>query len=157
MISKFHFHRAAIIRANRRPRRPKRLTKIHSLKPIDEQHITFAHSLADAAGAITSASFRYCFLFYLNSYIFCSKLDLTIIDKEDSSPVTEIDRQVEKTLRSMINDRFPGHSIFGEEFGMEYGKDPKGEYLWIIDPIDGTLSYITGTVFYPIPSDLIFR
>lgn len=68
---------------------------------------------------------------------------MLIIDKEDKSPVTEIDRQVESTLRSLIHERFPEHSIFGEEYGMEVGTTSDRDYLWILDPIDGTLSFIT--------------
>ena len=69
---------------------------------------------------------------------------LSVVDKDDQSPVTHVDRQVEQTLRGMIRETFPGHSIYGEEFGMDIGTGDAKHDLWVIDPIDGTLSFITG-------------
>ncbi|MEZ5716399.1 MAG: inositol monophosphatase family protein [Paracoccaceae bacterium] len=64
-----------------------------------------------------------------------------VIQKADETPVTVADREVESFLRAAIERHFPGHAIFGEEFG-ETGGD--GPYRWIIDPIDGTRSFISG-------------
>lgn len=61
--------------------------------------------------------------------------------KADESPVTQADRAVETEIRRLIADRFPGHGLFGEEHGIEGGDS---DDLWIIDPIDGTRSFITG-------------
>lgn len=61
--------------------------------------------------------------------------------KEDESPVTQADRGVEAEVRRLIGDRFPGHGIFGEEHGIE---GDGAQALWVIDPIDGTRSFITG-------------
>lgn len=61
--------------------------------------------------------------------------------KADESPVTQADRGVEAEVRRLIADRFPGHGIFGEEHGIE-GADAHA--LWVIDPIDGTRSFISG-------------
>lgn len=61
--------------------------------------------------------------------------------KEDESPVTQADRGVEAEVRRLIGDRFPGHGIFGEEHGIE---GDGTQALWVIDPIDGTRSFITG-------------
>lgn len=72
---------------------------------------------------------------------------LKIVDKEDMSPVTEIDRKVEMSLRNMIHEAFPDHSVFGEEYGMENRRTEEKNYLWVLDPIDGTLSFITGHTF----------
>ena len=69
---------------------------------------------------------------------------MKIVDKADTSPVTEIDQKVEQSLRAMIHETFPGHSIYGEEYGMEIGEGVEKDFLWVIDPIDGTLSFITG-------------
>lgn len=55
-------------------------------------------------------------------------------------PVTEADRAVEADLRSRLESRFPGHAIYGEEFGTT----GDGPYRWTIDPIDGTRAFITG-------------
>ena len=56
-------------------------------------------------------------------------------------PVTEADRAAELVLRNMIRARFPAHGIFGEEFGSER---LDSEYVWVLDPIDGTRAFITG-------------
>jgi inositol-phosphate phosphatase / L-galactose 1-phosphate phosphatase / histidinol-phosphatase len=66
---------------------------------------------------------------------------VTIEAKADDSPVTIADRTVERLLREAIADRFPGHAILGEEYGTEGGPDAP---LWIVDPIDGTRSFVTG-------------
>ncbi len=67
--------------------------------------------------------------------------DFTVEQKADRSPVTQADRKVEEILRSNIARDFPGHGVIGEEFGEE---NPDAEWVWTIDPIDGTLSFIQG-------------
>jgi histidinol-phosphatase len=59
--------------------------------------------------------------------------------KADQTPVTVADRHAEKIIRETINDAFPSHGIFGEEYGAE-SKDT--EFLWLVDPIDGTKSFV---------------
>ncbi len=66
---------------------------------------------------------------------------LAVESKEDQSPVTAADRGAEKLMRSLINKRFPDHGIIGEEYGNE--RDD-AEFVWVLDPIDGTKSFITG-------------
>jgi histidinol phosphatase-like enzyme (inositol monophosphatase family) len=61
--------------------------------------------------------------------------------KADLSPVTIADRGAEQLLRARIAKRFPEHGIIGEEFGSERGE---AEFVWILDPIDGTKAFITG-------------
>ena len=61
--------------------------------------------------------------------------------KVDDSPVTAADRGAEKIMREMIKTRFPNHGIIGEEFGSE---NAGAEWVWVLDPIDGTKSFITG-------------
>lgn len=56
-------------------------------------------------------------------------------------PVTEADREAEKAIRALIAAEFPGHGILGEEFGSE---NPDSDTVWVIDPIDGTRSFISG-------------
>ena len=70
---------------------------------------------------------------------------LEINRKQDSSPVTRADLEVERFLRDAIEELFPDHSILGEEFG-ETRKS--SAYRWIIDPIDGTQSFILGTPLF---------
>lgn len=61
--------------------------------------------------------------------------------KDDDSPVTQADRGVETLVRTYLNEHFPDHGIFGEEHGVE-GADR--QMMWIIDPIDGTRSFLSG-------------
>ena len=56
-------------------------------------------------------------------------------------PVSEIDQRVEQILRARLAERFPGHTIIGEEMG---GGEGEGDWLWAIDPIDGTANFING-------------
>ncbi len=66
---------------------------------------------------------------------------LTIDAKPDDSPVTQADRETETYLRAELAEAFPTHAIFGEEFGVS--GDLTGP-SWIIDPIDGTRSFLSG-------------
>ena len=56
-------------------------------------------------------------------------------------PVTAADRAAEDTMRATIANNFPEHGILGEEFGVLL---PDAEYVWVLDPIDGTKSFIAG-------------
>ena len=67
--------------------------------------------------------------------------DLTVHHKEDQSPVTLADQKAEEILRKKIQREFPDHGIIGEEFGEE---DSHREWVWTVDPIDGTRSFIQG-------------
>jgi myo-inositol-1(or 4)-monophosphatase len=66
---------------------------------------------------------------------------ISVESKTDNSPVTIADKKAEEVMRELIMKQFPKHGIFGEEFG-ETNKD--AEYTWILDPIDGTKSFICG-------------
>jgi histidinol phosphatase-like enzyme (inositol monophosphatase family) len=65
--------------------------------------------------------------------------------KGDNSPVTLADKAAEQFLRKRITEAFPKHGIIGEEFGWQAGD---GNLTWIIDPIDGTKSFIHGVPLY---------
>ena len=56
-------------------------------------------------------------------------------------PVTQADRAAETAMRTLIKRNFPEHGVIGEEFGAER---PDAEYVWVLDPIDGTKSFICG-------------
>lgn len=86
----------------------------------------FMHQAADVARDVTMQYFRKV---------------IPVDDKDDKSPVTEADRAIEKSLRAMINKAYPAHGIIGEEFGRE---NEGTEFVWCLDPIDGTKSFITG-------------
>lgn len=73
--------------------------------------------------------------------------DLTVERKDDASPVTEADRECERVIRKRLLDVFPDHAIFGEEFGHRGGDS---RYLWLVDPIDGTRSFIRGLPFWSV-------
>lgn len=85
-----------------------------------------AHDLARAASATALTHFR-------------GALEVEL--KEDESPVTRADRDIERQARELLAQSFPGHAILGEEFG---AGDLNAENVWIIDPIDGTRSFLGG-------------
>jgi histidinol phosphatase-like enzyme (inositol monophosphatase family) len=66
---------------------------------------------------------------------------VTVEIKADLSPVTVADRGAEQLMRARIAKRFPTHGIVGEEFGSER---PEAEFVWVLDPVDGTKSFVTG-------------
>lgn len=66
---------------------------------------------------------------------------VTVELKADLSPVTVADRGAEQLMRARIGKRFPEHGIIGEEFGSERAD---AEFVWMLDPIDGTKSFVTG-------------
>lgn len=70
---------------------------------------------------------------------------LDVLSKEDMSPVTIADREIEELFRNEVLRKFPGHGVFGEEFGEIKGSSP---YYWVIDPIDGTKSFIHGAPLF---------
>jgi inositol-phosphate phosphatase/L-galactose 1-phosphate phosphatase/histidinol-phosphatase len=88
--------------------------------------ISFANHLADEVEPIIKKYFR---------------TRLTVDDKEDESPVTMADKKTELKIRELIEKQYPNHGILGEEFE---DKNINSEYLWVIDPIDGTRSFIAG-------------
>ena len=61
--------------------------------------------------------------------------------KDDGSPVTNYDKELELILRNSIKNEYPQHGILGEELE---AKNPNAEFTWLIDPIDGTLAFLTG-------------
>jgi histidinol phosphatase-like enzyme (inositol monophosphatase family) len=67
--------------------------------------------------------------------------------KGDGTPVTEADRSAEALLRQKIGDLFPDHGILGEEFGEA---NPGASVRWILDPVDGTRSFVRGIPLYGV-------
>ena len=70
---------------------------------------------------------------------------VSVETKADNSPVTVADRESEATIRAIIKEHYPTHSILGEEEGVTEG-DP--DFRWIIDPLDGTKSFVRGVPLY---------
>ena len=90
----------------------------------------FVNELADMSGEYIAKNFGH-------------KLSVDL--KKDSSPVTEIDRNTEIMIREAITKKFPTHGIIGEEFG---NINENSEFQWVIDPIDGTKSFISGVPLF---------
>jgi histidinol-phosphatase len=93
-------------------------------------HLEFAHLLADISGEAILRYFR---------------KPLAVKNKAGSAgydPVTAADRAAEKLIRKAVRQRFPEHGLIGEEFAPIAGR---GRYQWLIDPIDGTRAFITGS------------
>jgi histidinol phosphatase-like enzyme (inositol monophosphatase family) len=94
--------------------------------------LSFAESIAIGAGRVTLEYFQ---------------KEIEIDRKMDDTPVTVADRMAEEYIRERIQNEFPTHSILGEEEGESQGESP---YRWIIDPIDGTQSFIRGVPLYTV-------
>jgi len=90
----------------------------------------FSKFLADESGKIIRNYFR---------------THVPVDSKADESPVTIADKTAEEKMRELIMKEFPEHGIIGEEFGTI---NEAAEYKWILDPIDGTKSFISGSVTF---------
>jgi myo-inositol-1(or 4)-monophosphatase len=90
----------------------------------------FAKHLSDLSGSIIRSYFR---------------TKISVDSKSDSSPVTIADKKAEELIRTEIIKKYPEHGIIGEEFPPH---NANAEYKWILDPIDGTVSYICGAVTF---------
>ena len=71
--------------------------------------------------------------------------DFAVETKSDDSPVTIADKKAEEIMREMIMKEYPTHGIIGEEFG---NHNESAEYQWVLDPIDGTKSFVSGTFLF---------
>lgn len=66
-------------------------------------------------------------------------------NKDDDSPVTLADRGAEQVMRGLIEKKFPSHGIVGEEYGFQ---NSDAEWVWVLDPIDGTKSFIASVPLF---------
>lgn len=74
---------------------------------------------------------------------------IEVDDKANGTPVTQADKSAEKAMRERIEARFPEHGIFGEEYGIKEAEESGSvRYRWILDPIDGTRSFITNSFLF---------
>jgi len=99
-----------------------------------QEFVDFANRLADIATAISKKYYR---------------VDNQEVAKDDDSPVTIADKEIELKIRQAIQQQLPNHGIIGEEYG---NHQEDADFVWIIDPIDGTSSFIVGR---PIFGNLI--
>jgi myo-inositol-1(or 4)-monophosphatase len=103
-----------------------------SALPLPEA-LDFALATAEAAGRAILPHFR---------------VAIEVENKDRAGgydPVTVADRAAETVIRDAIRARFPGHGLFGEEHGREPGSEP---WTWVIDPIDGTKSFVLGQLHW---------
>lgn len=104
-----------------------------SSQPVPKQYVEVAFQLADVAGSILRRHFR--------------KTNRFLV-KADQSPVTIADKEVERSLRTILKQKYPQHNILGEEEGQDVS-DPlstvsSSTFTWVIDPVDGTKAFMTG-------------
>jgi histidinol phosphatase-like enzyme (inositol monophosphatase family) len=92
--------------------------------------VPLAEEMAAAAGEVVRRYFRTA---------------LDVQDKPDDTPVTKADREAEARIREIIVGRHPDHGVVGEEQGSDR---PEAEYVWVLDPIDGTKKFITGNPLF---------
>jgi myo-inositol-1(or 4)-monophosphatase len=84
---------------------------------------------------------------------FCAP-GLAVDLKADQSPVTAADRGAEELLRALIAKKFPAHGVIGEELGEDR---PAAEFVWVLDPVDGTKSFISGVPLFGTLIALLHR
>lgn len=101
--------------------------------------LALAHAMADAAADVIRPYFR---------------KRLAIDAKTDASPVTVADRDAETAMRRMIEAQFSDHGIRGEEFG---ACRTDAEWVWVLDPIDGTKSFVSGSLAFGTQIALLHR
>jgi inositol-phosphate phosphatase/L-galactose 1-phosphate phosphatase/histidinol-phosphatase len=106
---------------------------------VSAELVALANSLADAARPIAARYFR---------------TPVTVDDKADQSPVTIADREAETAMRTLLDNRVPQHGVFGEEHG---AVRTDAEFVWVLDPIDGTKAFITGLPIFGTLIALLHR
>ncbi len=92
--------------------------------------LSAAQRAADAADAIVCERFQ--------------RQDFHVVTKADDTPVTEADREAEQAIKRCLAGAFPDHAFLGEEEGQQ----GNSEFLWLIDPIDGTKAFVRGYPFF---------
>jgi inositol-phosphate phosphatase/L-galactose 1-phosphate phosphatase/histidinol-phosphatase len=106
---------------------------------VEPRFVQLANALADAARPIAARYFR---------------TQVAIDDKTDNSPVTIADREAETAMRDLLQRHVPEHGVFGEEHG---AVRTDAEYVWVLDPIDGTKAFITGLPIFGTLVALLHR
>jgi histidinol-phosphatase len=88
----------------------------------------------------------------IRSY-YVNKDNVTTV-KEDNTPVTEADKAAEKAIITALKERYPDHGFFGEEYGQEKSDS---DFIWLIDPIDGTKSFVRNYPFFSTQIALMYK
>lgn len=115
------------------------LNEINTLDFNLEPFLEFAVKAAKKAGKHT--------LRYFNK-------EIDVNYKSDNSPVTKADKESEQLIRSFIEANYPTHNIIGEEFGATHRSS---DFTWILDPIDGTRSFIHAIPLYTTLIGLVYK
>jgi histidinol-phosphatase len=105
--------------------------------------LTAALQAAEAAATVIRRHYRR----YLDARRDPNALEMRL--KDDRSPVTAADVESEQVIRALLTERFPEHGFYGEETG---SSAREADYLWLVDPIDGTKAFVRG---YPLFSTQI--
>ena len=106
---------------------------------MTREFVAFANQLADAAGEIARHYFRQ---------------PVNASRKTDGSPVTDADRAIEELIREKIQAAYPDHGVLGEEFAPH---QVDVDFVWVIDPIDGTKAFISGVPLFGTLIGLVHR
>lgn len=107
--------------------------------PNPADFLPFAEAAADLAGQVIRPLFRSALL---------------VEAKGDASPVTEADRAAERAIRDLLAEHLPTHGVIGEEYGNER---EDAEWVWVLDPIDGTRAFVTGRPLFGTLVGLLHR
>jgi myo-inositol-1(or 4)-monophosphatase len=99
--------------------------------PIEDEFTKFLRKLAEASGEVIKPYF--------------ANAGLAIETKIDKTIVTQADREAEASMRELIRKHYPQHGILGEEFGED---NVSAEFVWVLDPIDGTISFARGCALF---------
>ena len=79
------------------------------------------------------------------------RLDVISVNEKDAKDyVTEVDRAAEQTIVAALRKAYPTHAIMGEEGGFIEGSGEGADYLWVIDPLDGTTNFIHGVPHFAV-------
>ncbi|MBN8728571.1 MAG: inositol-phosphate phosphatase [Xanthomonadales bacterium] len=101
--------------------------------------LAVAQRAADAAEAVIAPRYR--------------AQDFEVATKADATPVTVVDREAEVAIKRVLRAGYPDHAFFGEE----EGREGEGDFLWLIDPIDGTRAFVRGYPFFSTQIALMHR
>jgi myo-inositol-1(or 4)-monophosphatase len=104
-----------------------------------ETYKIFIHDLSQSSSQIINSYFR---------------KPLSVDSKQDQTPVTIADREAEQYIRGRIAKEYPQHGVIGEEFG---STNERSEFTWVIDPIDGTKSFVCGAVTFGTLIGLLYQ
>jgi myo-inositol-1(or 4)-monophosphatase len=106
---------------------------------VPAEFLGVAEAAAEAAGAVIRPLFR---------------SQLLVEAKGDASPVTEADKAAERAIRALLAERHPDHGVIGEEYGTT---NAEAEWVWVLDPIDGTRAFLTGRPLFGTLIALLHR